>query len=62
MNAMTYPDITAYPFATLNDKDFENLLSVYLDAAFFPNLDELDFMQEGHRVELIDSKKENESL
>ncbi len=62
MNAMTYPDITAYPFATLNDKDFENLLSVYLDAAFFPNLDELDFMQEGHRVELIGSKKENESL
>ncbi len=62
MNAMTYPDITAYPFATLNDKDFENLLSVYLDAAFFPNLDELDFMQEGHRVELIGSKKENEAL
>ena len=53
MNAMTYPDITAYPFATLNDKDFGNLLSVYLDAAFFPNIDELDFMQEGHRFELI---------
>ena len=53
MNAMTYPDITAYPFATLNDKDFGNLLSVYLDAAFFPKIDELDFMQEGHRFELI---------
>ena len=59
MNAMTYPDITAYPFATLNDKDFSNLLSVYLDAAFFPNIDELDFMQEGHRFELIkDGDKE----
>ena len=60
MNAMTYPDITAYPFATLNDKDYRNLLSVYLDAAFFPNIDELDFMQEGHRFELIkDGDKES---
>ena len=62
MNAMTYPDITAYPFATLNDKDFNNLLSVYLDATFFPNLDELDFMQEGHRFELIKDKKGKEKL
>ena len=63
MNAMTYPDITAYPFATLNDKDFSNLLSVYLDAAFFPNIDELDFMQEGHRFELIkDGDKETLAL
>ena len=58
MNAMTYPDITAYPFATLNDKDFGNLLSVYLDAAFFPKIDELDFMQEGHRFELITDGEE----
>ena len=63
MNAMTYPDITAYPFATLNDKDYRNLLSVYLDAAFFPNIDELDFMQEGHRFELIkDGDKEKLAL
>ncbi|MEL0083880.1 MAG: insulinase family protein, partial [Gammaproteobacteria bacterium] len=51
MNAMTSSDWTAYPFASRNRKDFQNLLGVYLDAAFFPKLDELDFMQEGHRVE-----------
>ncbi|MGK0248692.1 MAG: Zn-dependent M16 (insulinase) family peptidase [Oleispira sp.] len=51
MNAMTSSDWTAYPFASQNDKDFDNLLSVYLDAVFFANLDELDFAQEGHRVE-----------
>jgi len=54
MNAFTSSDWTAYPFATLNKKDFDNLLSVYLDASFFPNLDYLDFAQEGHRVEFKD--------
>jgi Zn-dependent M16 (insulinase) family peptidase len=51
MNAFTANDWTAYPFATQNRKDFDNLLRVYLDAVFFPNLDPLDFAQEGHRVE-----------
>ena len=51
MNAFTSSDWTAYPFATLNNKDFDNLLGVYLDSAFFPNLDSLDFAQEGHRLE-----------
>ncbi len=51
MNAFTGSDYTAYPFATCNHKDFENLLSVYLDAAFFPILNTLDFAQEGHRLE-----------
>ena len=51
MNAFTSSDWTAYPFASQNRKDFDNLLKVYLDAAFFARLDELDFMQEGHRVE-----------
>lgn len=51
MNAMTSSDWTAYPFASQNDKDFDNLLSVYLDAVFFARLDEMDFEQEGHRVE-----------
>jgi len=51
MNAFTSNDMTAYPFATCNAKDFQNLLSVYLDCVFFPNLDELDFAQEGHRLE-----------
>jgi hypothetical protein len=51
MNAFTASDWTAYPFASQSRKDFFNLLEVYLDAAFFPNLAELDFMQEGCRVE-----------
>jgi Zn-dependent M16 (insulinase) family peptidase len=51
MNAFTAADWTAYPFATQNPKDFNNLLQVYLDAVFFPRLDPLDFAQEGHRVE-----------
>ena len=50
MNAFTSSDWTAYPFASKNRKDFNNLLSVYLDAAFFSRLDDLDFAQEGHRL------------
>ncbi|TCB79262.1 peptidase M16 [Acinetobacter sp. ANC 3781] len=52
MNAFTSADWTAYPFATQNKKDFQNLLEVYLDAAFAANLNELDFAQEGIRIEL----------
>ncbi|MGH8656924.1 MAG: insulinase family protein [Gammaproteobacteria bacterium] len=51
MNAFTGPDWTAFPFASLSRKDFDNLLEVYLDAAFFPRLYELDFAQEGWRIE-----------
>lgn len=51
MNAFTSADWTAYPFASQNKKDFNNLLDVYLDAAFFPLLNELDFAQEGWRLE-----------
>jgi Zn-dependent M16 (insulinase) family peptidase len=51
MNAFTGADWTAYPFASQNRKDFDNLLQVYLDAVFFPLLNGLDFAQEGHRVE-----------
>lgn len=51
MNAFTASDYTAYPFASVNQKDFYNLLDVYLDAVFFARLDPLDFAQEGHRVE-----------
>jgi len=50
MNAFTSSDWTAYPFASENKKDFQNLLQVYMDAVFFPNLDPLDFAQEGHRL------------
>ncbi|XP_060681082.1 presequence protease, mitochondrial isoform X2 [Hemiscyllium ocellatum] len=51
MNAFTANDYTMYPFSTQNSKDFQNLLSVYLDAVFFPCLRELDFWQEGWRLE-----------
>ena len=51
MNAFTSSDWTAYPFASQNRKDFFNLLDVYLDAVFFSRLHELDFAQEGHRLE-----------
>lgn len=54
MNAFTSSDWTAYPFASQSHKDFNNLLDVYLDAAFFARLDELDFAQEGHRIEFED--------
>ncbi len=54
MNAFTSSDWTAYPFASQNQKDFYNLLDVYLDSVFFANLHELDFAQEGHRVEFED--------
>ena len=57
MNAMTAADWTAYPFATQNKNDYFNLLSIYLDASFFPNLHPLDFAQEGIRVELDENDK-----
>ncbi len=52
MNAFTASDWTMYPFCTQNRKDFFNLLGVYLDAVFYPNLDPLNFKQEGHRFEI----------
>ena len=55
MNAFTSSDWTAYPFASRNRKDYFNLLDVYLDATFFPNLNELDFRQEGHRLDFTES-------
>ncbi|XP_013406216.1 presequence protease, mitochondrial [Lingula anatina] len=51
MNAFTASDWTMYPFTTQNRKDYENLLSVYLDAVFHPNLRQADFSQEGWRLE-----------
>ena len=57
MNAFTSSDWTAYPFATQNNKDFNNLLDVYVDSAFFPRLDPLDFSQEGHRLEINNENK-----
>lgn len=62
MNAMTSSDWTAYPFASKNRKDFDNLLAVYLDAVFFSKLDPLDFAQEGHRLEFADPQNPDSEL
>lgn len=54
LNAMTYSDKTLYPVASCNDKDFQNLMHVYLDAVFYPNIykEEKIFRQEGWHYEL----------
>lgn len=54
LNAMTYPDKTIYPVASCNDKDFQNLIHVYLDAVFHPNIYKYKeiFLQEGWHYEL----------
>ncbi len=54
LNAVTYPDHTVYPVASCNDKDFQNLMHVYLDAVFYPNIyrNEAIFRQEGWHYEL----------
>ncbi len=62
MNAFTSSDWTAYPFASKNKKDFNNLLDVYLDAAFFSRLHELDFAQEGHRLEFAEPENSESDL
>ncbi len=62
MNAFTASDWTAYPFATQSKKDFFNLLDVYLDAAYFPLLEEEDFKQEGHRLEFAKFDKSSSDL
>ncbi|MDE0929344.1 MAG: insulinase family protein, partial [Halioglobus sp.] len=62
MNAFTSSDWTAYPFASQNRKDFNNLLQVYLDAVFFSRLDPLDFAQEGHRVEFSEPENPDSDL
>lgn len=54
MNALTGSDFTCYPAASQVEKDFYNLLSVYLDAVFHPRLHPLSFRQEGHRLEFQD--------
>ena len=62
MNAFTSSDWTAYPFASKNKKDFNNLLTVYLDATFFSRLHELDFAQEGHRLEFSEPENTESEL
>lgn len=57
LNAMTYPDKTLYPVASCNDKDFQNLMDVYLDAVFYPNIykESKIFKQEGWHYEIGDA-------
>lgn len=57
LNAMTYPDKTVYPVASCNDKDFQNLMHVYMDAVFYPNIYQHDeiFRQEGWSYKLDDA-------
>ena len=60
LNAMTYPDKTMYPVASKNDKDFHNLMDVYLDAVFYPRVatDKEIVMQEGWHYELDNADDE----
>lgn len=60
LNAMTYPDKTVYPVASCNDKDFQNLMHVYMDAVFYPNIYKYDeiFRQEGWSYSLEDKDAE----
>ena len=57
---MTYPDKTLYPVATCNDKDFKNLMHVYLDSVFYPNIYKYRqiFMQEGWHYEMENADDE----
>ena len=61
LNAFTYPDKTMYPCASKNDKDFKNLMDIYLDAVFFPRMYTCKnvFLQEGWHYEIF---KENEPI
>lgn len=56
MNALTGADVTCYPAASQVEKDFYNLLEVYLDAVFHPQLKKASFLQEGHRLEFTEPK------
>ena len=60
LNAMTYPDKTVYPIASCNDTDFQNLMHVYLDAVFYPNIYDTKkiFQQEGWHYEMEDENSE----
>lgn len=58
LNAFTFPDKTMYPCASKNDKDFKNLMSVYMDAVFYPQIYQHEeiFMQEGWHYHILDEK------
>ena len=62
LNAMTFPDKTMYPVASQNDKDFQNLIDVYLDAVFYPLMTQVPeiLMQEGWHYEINDVDSTND--
>lgn len=62
MNALTGQDFTCYPASSQVEKDFYNLLEVYIDAVFHPELKELSFLQEGHRLEFTEPKNPKSPL
>jgi len=62
MNALTGSDFTCYPAASLIEKDFYNLLEVYIDSTFFPLLKELSFLQEGCRTEFLEQENKDSPL
>ncbi|HLB52975.1 MAG TPA: insulinase family protein, partial [Chlamydiales bacterium] len=62
MNAFTGQDFTCYPASSQVEKDFYNLLGVYLDAVFHPTLTQFSFLQEGHRLALTDVNDLNSPL
>ena len=64
LNAMTFPDKTIYPIASVNDRDFMNLMDVYLDSVFHPNVykDSRIFRQEGWHYELLNRGTPDEEL
>ncbi len=57
LNALTYPDKTVYPGASVVRSDYFNMMDVYGDAVFFPKLDHATFIQEGHRLEMDENEK-----
>jgi Zn-dependent M16 (insulinase) family peptidase len=62
MNAMTGQDFTCYPASSQVEKDFYNLLDVYLDAVFYPTLKRLSFLQEGHRLAFTEAGNKESPL
>ncbi len=62
MNALTGQDFTCYPASSQVEKDFYNLLDVYLDSVFHPELKKMSFLQEGHRLEFTEPKNPNSPL
>ena len=57
LNALTYPDKTVYPGASVVRSDYFNMMDVYADSVFFPKLDYTTFIQEGHRLEMDENGK-----